>query len=182
MKKYTKQELITEFKNLEALFLDADGTMTDGGMYLDENNVASRRFFAHDGTGISMVKSLGVKVIMLTTSVSPVMEYRANILELSGYISGSDSKGKDIVEYCENNNINIKNSIHMGDDVNDIPAFLKVGYPIAVANSAPVIFDCTCYITEKCGGGGAVREICDLILLAKTNKLYGPPYVKHYLQ
>lgn len=182
MKKFTKQELIEKLKNLEAIFLDADGTLTDGGIYLDEKNLAIRRFYAHDGTGITMIKNIGIKVIMLTTSISPIMENRAKILGFDACISGSNAKGKDIKQYCQKNSLNLQNVIHMGDDVNDIPAFMVVGFPISVFNSAEIVHKYTCYITELKGGYGAVREICDFILLAKTGKLYGPPYVDHYLQ
>ena len=70
----------------------------------------------------------------------------------------------------------------MGDDVNDILGFRAVGMPIAVANSAPAILDFAIYKTHKAGGFGAVREICDFIMLAKTGKLYGPPYVDDFIQ
>jgi 3-deoxy-D-manno-octulosonate 8-phosphate phosphatase (KDO 8-P phosphatase) len=177
MQKYTKEELIEKFKDVELLSLDADGTLTDGGMYLDENNVSIRKFYAHDGTGIQMVKKLGVKVAMVTTSISPIMNARAKILGFDDLVTNSHDKGTDILALCKKLNVNPAKTIHMGDDVNEILGFKVVGFPIAVANSAPVVFDYACYTTKKNGGDGAVREICDLILLAKTGKLYGEPYV-----
>ena len=182
MKKYSTKQLIKQFKNIECLCVDADGTLTDGGMYLDENNIATRRFYAHDGTAINMIKHLGIKVAIITTSVSPIMIERGKILGFDEVIIGSHNKGNAIKDLCKKLNVNIQNTIHMGDDVNDILGFQAVGYPIAVKNSAPAIFDFSCYITKKNGGDGAVREICDLILLAKTGKLYGPPYVDYFIQ
>lgn len=177
-KKFSKEELIEKFKDVELLSLDADGTLTDGGMYLDENNIPMRKFYAHDGTGIQMVKKLGVKVVMVTTSISPIMNARAKILGFDDIVTNSHDKGTDILELCKKHNVNPLKTIHMGDDVNEILGFNVVGYPVAVADSAEVVFDYACYITKKNGGEGAVREICDLILLAKTGKLYGEPYVK----
>ena len=34
------------------LILDVDGTMTDNGIYIDENGIESKRYNAKDGVGI----------------------------------------------------------------------------------------------------------------------------------
>lgn len=171
------QQLIEKLKNIELLCLDADGTMTDGGMYLDDKGTSFKKFFAHDGIGISMVKNIGVKVAMITTSVTPVMQERAKILKLDALVTGSFNKGEAVEKLCKDFGVSTNNTAHIGDDINDIMAFNKVGMPIAVANSVETIFNFVCYITNKQGGHGAVREICDLIMIAKTGKAFGKPYV-----
>jgi 3-deoxy-D-manno-octulosonate 8-phosphate phosphatase (KDO 8-P phosphatase) len=178
----TKEELIEKLKTVELLSVDMDGTLTDGGMYLDENNNAIKMFYAHDGTGLQMVKRIGVKIALITTSQSSIAAHRAEVLGFHELIAGSNKKGEDILALCKKLNINPQNVIHMGDDVNDILGFKAVGIPIAVANSSEVILDYAIYQTQKRGGFGAVREICDLILLAKTGKLYGPPYIDEFVQ
>ncbi len=178
----SKENLIEKLRNIELLSVDMDGTLTDGGMYLDEDNKATKMFFAHDGTGLQMVKSLGIKIALITTSVSSIALHRAEVLGFDEIVSGSNKKGLDILKICEKFEINPENTVHMGDDVNDILGFNVVGIPIAVANSVDAILDFAVYKTEKAGGFGAVREICDLILLAKTGKLYGLPYVDKFVQ
>ncbi|MDR2007603.1 MAG: HAD hydrolase family protein [Alphaproteobacteria bacterium] len=173
----SKEKLMEKLKTVELLCVDMDGTLTDGGMYLDENNVATKKFFAHDGTGLSMVKKLGVKIALITTSQSPIAKFRGEVLGFTAVVDSSHRKGDDILALCEKLNVNPQNTIHMGDDVNDILGFKVVGLPIAVANSVDAILEHAIYKTYKAGGSGAVREICDLILLAKTGKLYGAPYV-----
>ena len=56
----------------------------------------------------------------------------------------------------------------VGNDVNDLPALKIVGMPIAVADSYPTIFEFCSFITKKKGGSGAVREICDNFIIAKS--------------
>ena len=56
----------------------------------------------------------------------------------------------------------------MGDDVNDIPVLELVGIPMSVADAMPTASNAACYVTNRKGGDGAVREICDLIAAAKT--------------
>ncbi|MFL1781088.1 HAD-IIIA family hydrolase [Candidatus Hepatincolaceae symbiont of Richtersius coronifer] len=182
LEKLSKTDLIHRLKTVELLCIDADGTLTDGGMYVKEDGSAIRRFYAHDGTGIQMVKNVGVKVAIITTSVSEIMKHRGKMLSLEDVIVGSHEKGKEVLALAKKLNINLQNVVYIGDDVNDILAFKEVGLPIAVSNSSEAVFEFTCYTTTKEGGKGAVREICDLILLAKTGKLYGLPYFDHFIQ
>ena len=37
---------------IKMLILDVDGTMTDNGIYIDENGIESKRYNAKDGIGI----------------------------------------------------------------------------------------------------------------------------------
>jgi len=57
----------------------------------------------------------------------------------------------------------------VGNDINDIPALKAIGFPIAVADTYPEVLPHVLFCTEKPGGFGAVREICDLIFHAKNN-------------
>ena len=54
-----------------------------------------------------------------------------------------------------------------GDDLNDIPVLNIVGFPITVADSVEDVIAIANFVTEKKGGEGAVREVCDLIIAAK---------------
>jgi 3-deoxy-D-manno-octulosonate 8-phosphate phosphatase (KDO 8-P phosphatase) len=55
----------------------------------------------------------------------------------------------------------------MGDDVIDLPVMTKVGLPIAVSNAHELVKEKSCIVTDKIGGHGAVREVCDFILKAQ---------------
>ena len=74
------------------------------------------------------------------------------------------------LKYAKKNNIHPKNTMFLGNDINDIPAFKTVGFPFAVADSFPEIKKYVIYKTKANGGHGAVREICDLIYNAKRKK------------
>ena len=58
----------------------------------------------------------------------------------------------------------------MGDDLPDLALFSQAGFPVAVADAVPEVLDAALFITEKGGGKGAVREVCELIL--KAEKLW----------
>ena len=56
---------------------------------------------------------------------------------------------------------------YIGDDLLDIPILRRVILAASVADGMPEIKQFVHYITEKKGGNGAVRELCELILKSK---------------
>ena len=177
MQKLSQEDFVAKLKNLKLLSVDADGTLTDGGIYIDNNGNQLRKFYAQDGVGIRMIQELGIKVVLLTTSQEKVFSIRSEILSCDSYISGCFNKGEALEKLCNEQNISLENTIHMGDDINDISAFLKVGLPVAVNNAVPVVKEVCKYVTKSDGGKGAVREVCDLITIAKTGYPFSQPYV-----
>ncbi len=57
---------------------------------------------------------------------------------------------------------------YIGDDLIDWPVMAQAGLSVAVADAHPVLLPRADYVTRIGGGRGAVREICDLILLAQN--------------
>ena len=56
----------------------------------------------------------------------------------------------------------------VGDDVPDLPLLELVGFSIAVANAAGVVREHCEHTTRASGGFGAVREVCDMLLVARA--------------
>ena len=59
---------------------------------------------------------------------------------------------------------------YIGNDITDIDCIKESGIGVAVADSHPDVLNIADFITEKKGGYGAIREICDLILREETIK------------
>lgn len=155
------------FRNIELVAFDFDGVFTDNTVFVDQNGIESVRCFRSDGIGLSKLRELGVEIVIISTEKNPVVSRRAIKLNIE-CIQGVDDKSKAIEEFCNSKNISLKNTAFVGNDVNDIPAFKKVGLPIAVADAYEEVLEFVTYITKINGGKGVVREICDLIYLSKT--------------
>ena len=54
--------------------------------------------------------------------------------------------------------------LYMGDDLVDLPALLEVGLPVSVPEAPLEVRERCLHITTAPGGGGAVREVTDLLL------------------
>lgn len=175
--KLSKKDLLNKLKHIKLLSVDADGTLTDGKVTLHNDGMQERHFYAHDGVGLGMIQATGVKIVLLTSSHEPVLERRSEILKCDHFISGTLEKYKKLKELADSLGIDLEHTVHIGDDLNDLSALLKVGIPITVNNASPVVKDMSAYVTQKDSKHGAVREVCDLIMLAKTGYPFGAPYV-----
>lgn len=175
--KLTKQQLVDKFKNLQLLAIDADGTLTDGKVSIYNDGMQSRHFYAHDGVGLAMVQAVGVKLVLLTSSNEQSVARRCDIMKCDHFIYGTLEKYKELKKLTDSLNIPMENVAHIGDDVNDVSALLRVGIPLTVSNAVKIAKDVSVYVTGKRSEEGAVREYCDLILYAKTGRCFGAPFV-----
>ena len=145
---------------------DFDGVFTDNSVYVSQDGVEAVRCWRSDGIGLSRLSSTGVQLFIISTEASPVVTARAQKLKLPCKQSVED-KAAAILIICKELGIAPENTMFVGNDINDIPAFNVVGLPVAVADAYPETFPHILYRTTKPGGHGAVREICDLIYNAR---------------
>ena len=60
-----------------------------------------------------------------------------------------------------------------GYDINDLECMKFVGVPVAVSDAYPEIVAVARYVTDRPGGYGAVREVCDLVYKEKIESKAG---------
>lgn len=162
-----QSRLIEIAKGIKLLILDVDGVLTDGSIILDDGGNELKAFYVRDGHGIKMLSSIGVKVAIITGRYSKVVERRAHELGITEIYQRCHIKLVAYEELKEKLNISDNEIAYIGDDIVDISIMKKVGLPVAVADSEERTKSEALIITDKPGGRGAVREICDLILKAK---------------
>lgn len=154
---------------LQLVVFDFDGVFTDNTVYTDQNGVESVRCWRSDGLGLGRLRESGVQIYILSTEENQVVSARARKLKIPCK-QGVADKAEAIVELCCTTSAAIERTMFVGNDINDIPAFKLVGFPVAVADAYPEVHPYVMYRTERAGGAGAVREICDLIFQARHNQ------------
>ena len=157
-----QQELHQLICTLQAVVFDFDGVFTDNTVVVDQNGIESVRCWRSDGLGLTRLRDLGLKVLIISTEVNPVVSLRAEKLKTK-CVQGVEDKAVAITEWSLSVGIPLSNMAFVGNDINDIPALKKVGLPIAVGDAYEEIIPFVKYRSRKPGGYGAVREICDLI-------------------
>ena len=158
---------IEKIKRIKVLLLDVDGVMTDGSIIIDNNGIESKSFHVRDGHGIKLLQRAGVKVGIITGRDSEVVLKRAAELGIEIIYQGMKVKMEAFNSILKDEKISSEEVAYVGDDVVDLPVMREVGFSVAVADASHVILPHVDYVTEKCGGRGAVREVTDLILEGK---------------
>ena len=160
--------------NVRLIAFDFDGVFTDNTVNVSELGIESVRCWRSDGLGLERLRIVGVKALIVSTEVNPVVSLRAQKLNLPCKQAVED-KAASIMSTCKEMQIDPQLTMFVGNDINDIPAFQSVGIPVGVADAYPEIYPYILYRTQKPGGFGAVREICDLVYnakIAKRNTVY----------
>ncbi|MCC7016541.1 MAG: HAD hydrolase family protein [Rhodospirillales bacterium] len=150
-------------RTIRLLSLDVDGVLTDGGLYYGDNGTVTRKFNVQDGVGIKRVLALGVKVAFVSAGTTRSIHHRARTLGVRHVLSGVADKHAEIVKLSRSLGVPLAAVAHIGDDFNDLPLLKAVGLPLSVPNAVPEARASAHYVTRRCGGEGAVREICDLL-------------------
>ncbi|AFY68390.1 3-deoxy-D-manno-octulosonate 8-phosphate phosphatase, YrbI family [Thalassoporum mexicanum PCC 7367] len=168
MNQISELELIKKLAPIELLVLDVDGVLTDGGLYYTETGAELKKFNAKDGMGIKLVMKAGVAVAIITASASQVVLKRSQKLGIPHVFLDVTDKLNTLKQLCQELSIALEQVVYMGDDVNDLESMRSVGCPITVADAMPINKSVAVYVTQHGGGKGAVREICDLLVKAKS--------------
>jgi 3-deoxy-D-manno-octulosonate 8-phosphate phosphatase (KDO 8-P phosphatase) len=160
------QELLAK---VELVAFDFDGVFTDNSVYISNEGIESVRCSRSDGLGLDRLRQVNVQLVIVSTEKNPVVSVRASKLKVR-CIQGVEDKAAEILKICAELNIVPENTMFVGNDINDIPAFKNVGMPVGVNDAYPEIFPHIIFTTSARGGYGAVRELCDMIYHAKLKK------------
>jgi len=159
---------LTSARRVRLLVLDVDGVLTDGRLYYFEGEREAKAFCTQDGAALKMLMSTGVDVAIVTGRRSDVVRRRADELGVELLFEGADDKGACIAELGVRTGVAGVEMAHVGDDVPDLPAFNRVGFKIAVPGAHPTVLERADYVTTAAPGGGAVREVCQLLMVAQS--------------
>jgi len=161
------EEFMTRLSAIKLLAFDIDGTMTDGGIYYDNNEIELKKFNTKDGFGIASLIKENIECVAITGRESRLVERRMKDLHVKHIIQGEKDKAVALKNICANLGISTNEAICIGDDLNDMPMFREAGLCACPHDAHPFIRNKADYITCCTAGHGAVRELCDLILIAK---------------
>jgi len=149
------------------LVLDVDGVMTDGGIIMDNEGREMKKFNVRDGHGLVMIQRYGLQVAILTGRTSRVVEYRARDLKITEVYQGALNKKEVFTQILTKSNLTPDAIAYMGDDLVDIPVLKMVGFSATVADGVDLVKKTVDYVTKCKGGQGAVREVCEMLLMAQ---------------
>ena len=152
------KELISKIR---LIAFDFDGVFTDNMVYVSEDGTETVRCFRSDGIGLQKLRQLGIEMMIISTEANPVVSARARKLKIR-CIQNCRDKRAELENIVVEMGLTLDAVAFVGNDINDQSCLECVGMPIVVQDAYPEVIPLACYRTQKRGGYGAVREICDL--------------------
>lgn len=162
------KEILDKAQNIKLLVLDVDGVLSDGKLYFSDKGDELKAFSTLDGQGIKLLQNSGIEVALITGRKSNIVALRAKELGISKLVQGREDKLTALDDILAELKLNYQEVAYIGDDLPDLACIRRVGFGVTVPNANPVILQHALCCTERSGGQGAVREICDLILQAQN--------------
>lgn len=163
-----RQELVERAKKIKLLLMDCDGVLTDGKLYFNENGETLKVFHVRDGQGIVSWHKAGFISGIISGRHSKIVERRATELGIKFLRQSSHDKLSDFYEILEETGLKPNEVAYIGDDTPDIPLLKVVGLSFTVADASSDVLPNVDIILQKKGGNGVVRELCDVLLNAKS--------------
>lgn len=154
-------------KDINTIFLDVDGTLTDGKVYLDNGKNEFKAFDVKDGLMVVASIELGYNVIIMTGRKSEVVARRAAELGIKEYYQGVRNKKQALEKLMQEKGITYNNLAYLGDDLNDLAVMKEARFSGCPADAVEEVKNISDLISKSKGGAGAVREILSHLLKAK---------------
>lgn len=163
---------------IKYLVIDVDGTMTDGGIYYDENGNEIKKFSTKDAAGIFAARNLGIQIIVLTGRKCIATERRMKELQVDILEQNIKNKYQYLKEFMSKKNLSKMDIGYIGDDLNDYSSMALAGFTGCPADACAEIKKHATYISPQKGGDGAVRDIIEYLVgpdcwKAATRTVYG---------
>ena len=153
---------------IRLLVLDVDGIMTNGLIYYGDNDTQRKAFYIQDGIGIKLLQHADIEVAIISGKVSRAVDNRLKELKISHCYTGYDDKRPAYEALKTKLNIQDHEIAYMGDDLPDLPLLSVAGLAATVPEAPLCVREACDLITQKKGGNGAVREVCEFILHAQA--------------
>lgn len=162
------QDIIERAKKIRILVLDVDGVLSDGKLIFSNSGDELKTFSTLDGQGVKMLQRCGIEVGIITGRSSQIVAKRMQDLGITRVIQGREDKLTALGELIDNTDYKHEEIAYMGDDLPDLAVIRRVGLGLTPANGHWSVKTHAHWQTQLRGGEGAVREACDLILLAQA--------------
>lgn len=159
-------ELLLSAQGIRVAFFDVDGVLTDGGLYFTEAGETIKRFNTLDGHGLKLLQRAGITPAVITGRDSKPLRLRLAALGIEHVHYGTEDKRPAAEQTLKALGLDWSQAAAMGDDWPDLPVMRRCALACAPHNAHTEVKAVSHYVTTAPGGSGAVRELCDLLLVA----------------
>lgn len=167
------------YSKIKYLVIDVDGTMTDAGIYYDENGNEIKKFCTKDAAGFFAAHQVGIKIMVLTGRECAATTRRMTEMKVDYLVQNIKDKIAYLDDFIQNEKISYEEIGYLGDDLNDLAGMQKAGFAGCPEDACEEIKAICDYVSNAKGGRGAVRDIVSYLLKERgewekaISKIYG---------
>jgi YrbI family 3-deoxy-D-manno-octulosonate 8-phosphate phosphatase len=154
---------------VEAVFLDIDGILTDGSVYVDASGKETKRIHFDDIDAIFKLKRAGIKVGFITGEDNEFCQYVKNRFAPDYFIQGCKDKLGAFKKLAEANCLDKENICYAGDSERDMELMEYVGYSFAPGDVDLVIKNSAKTVLKASRGQGVIKELTGFVLSKSKN-------------
>ena len=158
--------LLLKAQDVKVAFFDVDGVLTDGGLLFSEAGETLKRFNTLDGHGLKLLQLGGITPVVISGRDSTPLRLRLQALGVVHAHFGTEDKRPAAQQTLDALGLDWSQAAAMGDDWPDLPVMVRCALACAPVNAHAEVLAHAHYVTKARGGHGAVREWCDLLLVA----------------
>lgn len=160
-------ELLLRAQPVRMAFFDVDGVLTDGGLYFTEAGETLKRFHTLDGHGLKLLQKHGIVPAIVSGRDSPALRQRLGALGITHLRLGTEDKAPAAQALLDAAGLDWSQAAAMGDDWPDLPLLRRAALASAPASAHEEVLAIAHHVPRRAAGAGAVRELCDLLLMAR---------------
>ena len=165
-----KKDLIEKIKQIKLVVTDVDGCITNGTVYVTEDDNEHKGFSIQDGFATAHGQKAGLAIAFLSGRASKATEIRAQKLKIPEnlcYTGKNNGKIKTLKIIQNDVKTTKKETLFFGDDIFDAQTKDYVGIFASPANAVFYVQHIADIVIPKNGGGGSFRLLLDLILYSQ---------------
>lgn len=159
-------------RRIRLLVLDADGVLTDGGIYVADGVEGEpfqlRRFHVRDGMAVHFLREAGIEPVIVSGRGSPALRERARELGIDEIHQVPPHRKVPVVErMLAERGLTWSEVASLADDLADAAVMERAALPAAVADAVEEVRERAAWVSETPGGHGALREFTEALLRAR---------------
>lgn len=163
--------------NIKLLFMDVDGTLTDGKIYMSSQGELFKAFDIKDGCGVhDLLPQAHIIPVVLTARQSAIVQNRCQEMGVTHYYQGCRDKEAKLAELAEEFGLSpdikgiYQEIAYIGDDIMDLPCMRRCGVVGCPADAVDEVREIAHFVSTKNGGNGAVREFIEWIIVLEMGE------------
>lgn len=159
---------MTNYKQLlsaiDTFIFDVDGVMTSGLVLLTPEGQMLRSMNVKDGYALQLAVKKGYRIIIITGGSCEAVKQRFMLLGVKDIYLGVSNKLELFNKIVDEENLNKKRILYMGDDLPDYEVMREVGVPACPSNAVEEVKSISRYISGHEGGKGCVRDVLEQVM------------------